>query len=58
MCAYACVGYSCVLMCLCMALSEVTNQQSDLVTTNTVIIYIYIYICVCVCVYCETIFFH
>ena len=24
-CGYACVGYSCVLMCLCMGLSEVTN---------------------------------
>ena len=24
-CAYACVGYSCILMCVCMGLSEDTN---------------------------------
>ena len=29
-CAYAYVGYSCVLMCICMGLSKVTNSSGKL----------------------------
>ena len=38
MCAYACMGYSCVLMCVCMSLSEFTNAARCITRCEFVIV--------------------